>query len=219
MVKWTLSIFLFLLCVSFAAAQTPFQDDQQAYQYGYRAGYQHGMVDSKEGLSFNYSHSHQFRSGISYDSYTNSQFRSGYADGYKDGFDGTADADYEHDRDNDHHDHDRSYYDNDDHHDKDVDNDKDHHRYDADHGGFVKIYTKERFDGSHETFYVGKYPDLEGKWHKNIESIEIRGPVRVILFDKENFRGKRMVVQNDVIDLDEYKFKDKAESMIIEPLY
>jgi hypothetical protein len=197
------------LCVSFVAAQTPFQDDQQAYQYGYRQGYQHGMADMQEGLNFDYTHAHNFRSGISYDSYTNAQFRSGYADGYKDGYYGPADVD--HDRD---HDRDARAYEDDHHHDFD----RDDHYYDSDNNGFAKVYTKDRFDGSHETFHVGQYAYLDGKWHKNIESVEVRGPVRVILFDKPNFRGKRMVIQNDVIDLDDYHFKDKAESMIVERL-
>jgi hypothetical protein len=218
MVKWTLSLFLVLVCVSFASAQTPFQDDQQAYQYGYREGYQHGMADMHAGLNFDYTHAHSFQSGISYDSYTNVQFRSGYVDGYKDGFYGSKDMDHDRDHeygDDHHHDENRVYSD-DDHHERDYDND--HQRYDSD-AGTVKVYTKDRFDGSHETFHVGQYPYLDGKWHKNIESVEVRGPVRVILFEKPNFRGKRMVVQNDIIDMDDYHFKDKAQSMIVERLY
>lgn len=52
--------------------------------------------------------------------------------------------------------------------------------------------------------------------HDNIDSLTIGGNVRVILFDDSNFRGKRVVVDHNTSDLD--NFKGKAASMIVEPL-
>jgi Beta/Gamma crystallin len=49
-----------------------------------------------------------------------------------------------------------------------------------------------------------------------IDSIEVHGPVRVILFDEPNFQGRRLIVEDDTFDLDDFNFGNHVESMIIE---
>jgi Ni/Co efflux regulator RcnB len=220
MFKKTLIMLISFVLVSFVAyGQTPFRTDQQAYQFGYDEGYHHGMADSEAGLNFDYTHSHHFQSGISYNSYVNARFRSGYIQGYKDGY------------------YSNSGYDrNDDYYGEYQDRDRDDHYYSGDYynrdyrngdygngdyrngnsGGFVTAFTDDRFGGSRVSFRVGQYPYLNGRLHNSIDSMEVRGPVRVILFDKPNFRGKSIMIDNDVFNLDDYDFGDKAESMIVE---
>jgi hypothetical protein len=53
--------------------------------------------------------------------------------------------------------------------------------------------------------------------HDNIDSLAVRGNVRVILFDDQNFGGRRVVVDHNTSDLE--NFKGKAASMIVESLY
>jgi hypothetical protein len=222
MFKWTLIMLISFVLVSFAAyGQTPFRTDQQAYQFGYDEGYHHGIADSEAGLSFNYSHSHHFQSGISYNSFVNARFRSGYIQGYKDGFysNNSNNSPY-YNQDNDYY---GEYQDQD--RDRD-DQDRDDHYYSGDYynrdyrngnyGGFVTVFTDDRFRGSRVTFRAGQYPYLNGRLHNSIDSIEVRGQVRVILFDKPNFRGKSIMIDGDVFNLDDYNFGDKAESMIVE---
>lgn len=216
MMKLTLITVTFLLFIGFAVyGQTPFRTDQQAYQYGYDEGYRHGMADNEAGMNFDYTHSHRFQSGISYNSYVNTRFRSGYIEGYKDGFYSNNSAAYYGDR-NDHYYRDNDDRDRDDYYDGYDQNSGgyDNGRY----GGFVTVFTDDRFDGSRVAFRTGQYPYLNGKLHNSIDSIEVRGPVRVILFDKPNFRGKQIVIDGDVFDLDDYDFGDKTESMIVQRL-
>jgi hypothetical protein len=208
MMKWTF-ITLILVLLSFAAyGQTPFRTDQQVYEFGYHEGYEHGMSDSEAGLSFNYSHSHRFQSGITYNSYVNARFRAGYIQGYNDGYNSNNSNNSYSNRNDD-------YYGE--YEDRDRDGQYYSERYDnGNYGGFVTVFTNDRFDGSRVSFRSGQYPYLNGKLHNSIDSIEVRGPVRVILFDKPNFRGKSIVLDGDVFDLDDYDFGDKAESMIVE---
>lgn len=201
MVKTTFITVISLLLIGVAAfAQSPFRSDGQAYQFGYEEGYRHGTADSEMGLNFDYTHSHRFQSGISWNSYTNARFRSGYIQGYKDGF-YSSDSDYR-DRDDSY----REY------------NDFDRNLDDYDSGGFVTVFTSDGFSGNSRAMRVGQYPYLNENLHESIDSIEINGPMQVILFDRPNFQGKRIVLQQNVSDLDDFNFGDRAESMIVERL-
>lgn len=84
--------------------------------------------------------------------------------------------------------------------------------------GFVTVFTNRDFDGTSRALAPGEYPYLNGKLNKTIHSVEIHGPMRVILFDEPNFRGRRMILEEDTFDLDDFNFGDRAESMIIERL-
>ena len=183
----TVTIFVFLCAASFA--QTPFRSDDDAYQFGYEEGYQHGKTDSDMGLDFNATHSHRFRSGITYFSYNDSNFRSGYTAGYSDGF--------EMDR-----------------VDRDFDDDRLHVL--GTNTGFVTVFTNRSFDGTSRAFAPGQYPVLNGRLRESIDSVEMHGPVRVILFSEPNFQGQRLILEDSTSELDQFNFGDRAESMIIE---
>jgi hypothetical protein len=196
--KIGLLIISVLLAASAVYAQyQPFRTDSEAYQFGYEEGYKHGLTDREAGLDFNYHHSHEFQSGISYNSYVNENFRAGYSEGYSDGYYSRGDNDYDRD-----------------------------HYYDRDRGqsndygtrGFVTVFTRPDFRGMIREFGVGRYPRLSGSWNDSISSISISGPVRVILFDKEDFRGARLILEEDTRDLSELNFDSRAASMIIEPM-
>jgi hypothetical protein len=192
MFKLALTATICLLAMSVALfAQTPFRSDSEAYQFGFEQGYRHGVADSEMGRDFDYA---RFRSGISYNSYRNPNFRSGYIDGYKDGFE-LRDAD-----------------------DMDDYDDEDRVRLSGTATGFVTVFTNRQFDGTSRAFSVGQYPYLNGRLNKTIDSVEIHGPIRVILFDEPNFHGRQMILEENTFDLDDFNFGDRAESMIIERL-
>ncbi len=63
-----------------------YQGSREAFNYGYREGYDHGVSDRRHGDDFNYSHDGKFRHGISSNDYVNQQFRQGYVRGYEQGY-------------------------------------------------------------------------------------------------------------------------------------
>lgn len=79
------------------------------------------------------------------------------------------------------------------------------------------IFSERAYRGYAQFFGIGQYPRLEGKLHDSVESVRIEGRVRVILFDDRDFKGSRVVVETNTFDLE--RFRNKAESMIIEPAY
>lgn len=167
--------------------------DPQGFRNGYREGYYHGLTDRQTGLDFNYKHSHRLESGIAYDSYAGASFQSAYQQGYKQGYYGAS----------------------------------------LDVGyrpstnvipvsapiGTVTAFTDDDFDGKIRQFTIGRYPDLDGDWDDSIDSIQVHGAVRVILFEDDDFDGKQLVIERTTNDLDDFNFDDKAGSMIVEPLY
>ena len=82
----------------------------------------------------------------------------------------------------------------------------------------IAVFTEEKFKGKSREFGLGRYPDLHGDWNDSIESVQVIGPARVILFDKKDFRGKRLIVEQDEANLGDLNFEGKAASMIVEPL-
>jgi hypothetical protein len=81
---WRLTAILIpLLCAATFIFASDFRSDQDAYAYGYRAGYNHGVADSTARVEFN------FRSpsaSVSFNSYDDDHFQKGFEDGYTDGF-------------------------------------------------------------------------------------------------------------------------------------
>src|ERR1700741_1171710 len=71
---------------SAAFAADPFSSNIEAYRIGYVEGFYHGAIDRDAGLEMNYKHSHLFQSGISYNTFSNPQFRNGYQQGYEDAY-------------------------------------------------------------------------------------------------------------------------------------
>jgi hypothetical protein len=83
---------------------------------------------------------------------------------------------------------------------------------------FAAVYKDDDFNGEQRRFEVGKYPNLDDDWEKEIRSIQLMGDIRVILFDEEDFEGQSLIIEQDSADLDELNFKGRAESMIVESL-
>ena len=59
---------------------------REAYDTGYRRGYEHGSADRRSGLNFDFDHDELYRRGISRDRTMNERFREGYARGYESGY-------------------------------------------------------------------------------------------------------------------------------------
>jgi hypothetical protein len=66
-----------------------YQSEREAFETGYRRGYDHGWSDRRNGEGFNYQHDEVFRRGISRDEYINNRFRQGYVRGYENGYHGS----------------------------------------------------------------------------------------------------------------------------------
>lgn len=201
---------LLVFLVAGASAE-PFRSDSEAYQYGYDQGYQHGVADKNVDLQFDYHR--EYPTGDSYESYENKSFREGYAQGYTDGYNGRR-----HDGANPQVNEDREHF---------SEHDRDHDRYSRESRvdaslprsqDGIAVFTEEKFKGKSREFGLGRYPDLHGDWNDSIESVQIIGPARVILFDKKDFRGKRLIVEQDEANLGDLNFEGKAASMIVEPL-
>jgi hypothetical protein len=198
MLKTSLFATVFILALGLGVfAQVPFGDGDDAYRFGYEEGYRHGSADSDMGLEFDYNHPHRFQSGITINSYDDSRFRSGYMEGYRDGYDLDDVDDYDVD---------------------DVDDD-DRLQLMGTTSGFATVFTNRKFEGTSRAFSIGQYPRLTGSLDERIHSVEIHGPIRVILFTEPNFQGQRLILERDAFDLDEFNFGDRAESMIIERTY
>ena len=75
-------------------------------------------------------------------------------------------------------------------------------------------YKDAGFHGESEKFLIGEYPKMEGGWKDEMKSVSLNGAVRVTLFDKEKFEGKKLVIEQSTYDLGD--FKGKAASMIVE---
>jgi hypothetical protein len=86
---------------------------------------------------------------------------------------------------------------------------------DALKNGYVVAYKDEGFEGESIRFSIGEYKELKGDWDDEIESIELVGPVRVILFDDDDFEGDKLLLEHSAYELDD--LDEEAESMIVEP--
>lgn len=165
--------------------------DPQGFKSGYREGYYHGLADRQKGLELNYQRDPQFESGVSYRSYSTATFQGGYENGYKQGYYGASlNVGY-----------------------------RPSSTVLPATPGFVTAFTDDEFDGKMREFSIGRYSDLDGDWDDSLESIQVHGPVRVILFEDDDFEGKQLVIERTTKDLDDFNFDDKAGSMIVEPLY
>jgi hypothetical protein len=79
---------------------------------------------------------------------------------------------------------------------------------------YITAYKDEGFHGESEKFLIGKYSTLEKGWQDEIQSVAIVGPVRVTLFDDEQFEGKKVVLEHSTAKL--HDMRGEAKSMIVE---
>jgi hypothetical protein len=179
---------LLILTFGFVLYADPIGDGD--FRDGYSSGYRHGFQDQQERLNFDYQHSgHE---GFRYSDQTSCEFQLGYLQGYVDGFFGKSSR---------------------------VSELHEEPPYAGSSGrlnfGTVTVFDEPGFDGKSEAFQVGRYADIGDRWNDDIESMQIVGPVRVILFDKKDFEGARTIVESDSPNL--ASFKKRAASMIVEP--
>lgn len=80
---------------------------------------------------------------------------------------------------------------------------------------YITVYKDEGFHGESEKFLVGEYPQMDKGWKDEIKSISISGPVRVTIFDKEQFGGRKQVIEHSIAKLDN-EMRGEAASMIVE---
>lgn len=171
-----------------------------SYQNGYARGYQHGSEDVRARANFDFQHEDQ-NSGSEHLTYNNEscEVRIGYLEGYVDGY-------FRHQA--------RFEVKN---------NYEPYNNYGSfPNSGYsgsdvrVVAFTQTGYTGQSQQFRVGQYPRLDGQMNDSIDSITVRGNVRVILFDGSNFDGQRIVLDHDFSDLG--NFRSKAASMIVESL-
>ncbi|HEY7162451.1 MAG TPA: hypothetical protein VH815_14390, partial [Acidobacteriota bacterium] len=80
---------------------------------------------------------------------------------------------------------------------------------------YVTVYKDEGFHGEREKFLIGEYPKMDDRWKDEIKSVQITGPVRVTLFDKEQFGGRKQVIEHSITKL-VGEMRGEAASMIVE---
>jgi hypothetical protein len=164
-----------------------FTSEAEAFKYGYNQGYNHGQIDSQTGQEFNYRRNPHFESGMTFDTYRDENYRAGYRQGYEEAY-------------------------------------TDHPRESEIQvrvipskqttESSVKIFTDADYAGQTEQLSVGRYPNLDD-WKNQIESVQINGNVRVILYDQNNFRGQSIVLEENSPNLDKFNFNKRAASMMI----
>jgi Beta/Gamma crystallin len=79
---------------------------------------------------------------------------------------------------------------------------------------YVMAYKEKGFRGKSQRYDVGDYGQLED-WKDDIQSVQLIGGVRIVLYDKEQYQGKNMVVERSTADLGD--FREKAASLRVEP--
>lgn len=178
--------FVLVLIAALAIAHSGSYGGSQ-FPTGYERGYSHGQADYHQRMSYDYNNPTEAQSK----DWSDCDYRLGYVQGYTDGYFSLP---------------------------KKADLDQispEDHGY-GDQNAGVTVYSESNFHGKSFQFQVGDYAKLEGSVNDTIESIQIRGNVRIILFDNSNFKGESLIVNQTTSDLG--SFKNKAASMIVDRL-
>jgi hypothetical protein len=201
----TRTLLLVITLISFAAfayAHDPQYDEQNhSYRSGYTAGFEHGNSDQQDRANFDFRHDRKYqtasRDGYNNDSRHDLNFRLGYVEGYADGyFRRNPMIDFQQQRGSGGH----------------YNHNNQGHGF-PDQGG-ITVFTNTGYQGYSREFGIGQYPSIEGRLDDDIQSVRVNGSLRVVLFEDDKFRGKRIVLDRDTWDLGD--FRKKAGSMIIE---
>lgn len=80
---------------------------------------------------------------------------------------------------------------------------------------YIVVYKEEGFRGESEKFLIGQYGTLDNRWKDEIKSITLVGAVRGELFDKEQFGGKKVVVEQSMYKLPG-DMRGETASLIVE---
>ena len=203
----TRALLLVMTLFSFAAfayAHDPQYDDKNyTYRSGYTAGFGHGNSDQQARTDFDFRHDNQYQTNsrdvYNNDSRQNLNFRLGYVEGYADGyFRRNARFDFnQHQRSGNYSGHNNQGY-----------------GFPDRNRSAITVFTNTGYGGYSREFGIGQYPSLEGRLDDDIQSVRLNGSIRVVLFEDDKFRGKRVVLDRDSWDLGD--FRKKTGSMIIE---
>jgi hypothetical protein len=79
---------------------------------------------------------------------------------------------------------------------------------------FATAFKETAYRESARDFPLGRYPVLDDGWANEIESIDLNGNVCVRLYEKPNFQGLQVMIDQDTPDLS--SFKKQAQSIIVE---
>jgi hypothetical protein len=79
---------------------------------------------------------------------------------------------------------------------------------------YITVYKEEGFRGESEKFLIGEYNTLEDRWKDEISSVAITGPVRVTLYDKAQFGGRKVVLEQSTAKLG--VMRGEAKSLVVE---
>jgi Beta/Gamma crystallin len=164
-----------------------FTSDADAYKFGYDQGFNHGQIDSQTGREFNYRRNPHFESGMTFDTYRDANYRAGYKEGYE-----TAYTEHPHN--------------------SEIQIQVIPSQQKS--SDSVRIFTESGYGGQMQQLSIGRYPYLED-WKNEIESVQINGNVRIILFDQNNFQGQSIVLEQNSPNLDAFNFNRRAASMMI----
>lgn len=164
-----------------------FTSDADAFKFGYDKGYNHGQIDSQTGRDFNFRRNPHFESGMTFDTYRDENYRVGYKQGYEAGFT---------------------------EHPKNSEIQIKVIPEKQESSGTVKIFADTAYGGQMQQLSVGRYPYLED-WKNEIESVQINGNVRVILYDQNNFQGQSIALEENSPNLEALNFNRRAASMMI----
>lgn len=170
----------------------------ESYENGYASGYQQGSEDIRGRINFDFGRGTEYQNmgneHMAYGRNDGCEVRVGYLEGYADGY-FRRQARYEANN---------------------------NYGYGGNPGGYagsrdwVVAFLDQGYSGRSQQFRIGQYPRLDGEMNDSIDSLAIRGNVRVILFDDKDFGGRRVVLDRDSSDLGD--FRNRAASMIVQPL-
>jgi hypothetical protein len=80
---------------------------------------------------------------------------------------------------------------------------------------YITVYKEEGFRGESEKFLIGQYPKLDDRWKDEIKSVALMGSVRATLFDKEQFGGRKVLVEQSLYKLPG-EMRGETASLIVE---
>lgn len=80
---------------------------------------------------------------------------------------------------------------------------------------YIVVYKEEGFRGESEKFLIGQYGKLESRWKDEIKSVALVGSVRATLFDKEQFGGNKVIVEQNLHKLPG-NMRGETASLVVE---